>query len=153
MFGHGSHVLRGVEIYKGKPIFYSLGNFVFQSTLIKRQPSDLFERYGLDNSASTADLYTKREAPPNHFFDELDYWESVIAECVFNDDRLARLKLYPITLGYDEKKPLKEQRTKAGIPRLADGTAARRIIERLNKLSSRYNTTIEFKDGAGIVKL
>ena len=25
--GHGPHFLRGIEIYKGKPIFYSLGNF------------------------------------------------------------------------------------------------------------------------------
>jgi poly-gamma-glutamate capsule biosynthesis protein CapA/YwtB (metallophosphatase superfamily) len=27
--GHHPHVLQGVEIYRGKPIFYSLGNFVF----------------------------------------------------------------------------------------------------------------------------
>lgn len=27
--GHHSHVLQGIEIYKGRPIFYSLGNFVF----------------------------------------------------------------------------------------------------------------------------
>lgn len=26
--GHGPHVLRGVEFYNGKPIFYSLGNFL-----------------------------------------------------------------------------------------------------------------------------
>lgn len=26
--GHGPHVLRGVEFYQGKPIFYSLGNFL-----------------------------------------------------------------------------------------------------------------------------
>lgn len=26
--GHGPHVLRGVEFHKGKPIFYSLGNFL-----------------------------------------------------------------------------------------------------------------------------
>ncbi len=25
--GHGPHVLRGIEFYRGKPIFYSLGNF------------------------------------------------------------------------------------------------------------------------------
>jgi capsule synthesis protein PGA_cap len=25
--GHGPHVLRGIEFYKGRPIFYSLGNF------------------------------------------------------------------------------------------------------------------------------
>src|SRR5262249_3826599 len=26
-FGTGPHVIRGIEIYKGKPIFYSLGNY------------------------------------------------------------------------------------------------------------------------------
>lgn len=31
IMGHHPHVLQGVEIYKGKPIFYSLGNFVFGS--------------------------------------------------------------------------------------------------------------------------
>lgn len=29
IMGHHPHVLQGVEIYKGKPIFYSLGNFMF----------------------------------------------------------------------------------------------------------------------------
>lgn len=29
IMGHHPHVLQGVEIYKNKPIFYSLGNFVF----------------------------------------------------------------------------------------------------------------------------
>lgn len=27
--GHHSHLSKGIEIYKGKPIFYSLGNFIF----------------------------------------------------------------------------------------------------------------------------
>lgn len=31
VMGHHPHVLQGIEIYKGKPIFYSLGNFVFSS--------------------------------------------------------------------------------------------------------------------------
>lgn len=29
IIGHHTHVLDGVEIYKGKPVFYSLGNFIF----------------------------------------------------------------------------------------------------------------------------
>ena len=29
--GHHPHVVQGVEIYKGKPIFYSLGNFLFHA--------------------------------------------------------------------------------------------------------------------------
>jgi hypothetical protein len=27
VYGHGSHVVQGVEIYKGKPVMYCLGNF------------------------------------------------------------------------------------------------------------------------------
>ena len=150
---HGPHVLRGLEIYKGKPIFYSLGNFVFQSTLIRKQPSDLFERYDLDINDSTADLYEKRESSPYHFFDEPEYWESVIAECIYEDDNLIQIILHPITLNYDENKPLKEQRTKAGIPSLTDKNLGKKIIEHMNKLSSIYGTEIEYKDGKGMVKL
>lgn len=29
--GHHPHVVQGIEIYEGKPIFYSLGNFIFTS--------------------------------------------------------------------------------------------------------------------------
>ena len=28
VFGHGPHVVRPFELYRGKPVFYSLGNFV-----------------------------------------------------------------------------------------------------------------------------
>jgi len=28
IFGHHHHVLKGIDVYKGKPIFYGLGNFV-----------------------------------------------------------------------------------------------------------------------------
>ena len=31
ILGHGPHELRGIEIYKEKPIFYSLGNYWFNS--------------------------------------------------------------------------------------------------------------------------
>ena len=31
---HGPHRLRGLELYKGKPIFYSLGNFFGQNELV-----------------------------------------------------------------------------------------------------------------------
>jgi poly-gamma-glutamate capsule biosynthesis protein CapA/YwtB (metallophosphatase superfamily) len=37
---HGVPILHGIEIYKGRPIFYSLGNFIFHSRLIGRWPPD-----------------------------------------------------------------------------------------------------------------
>ena len=46
--GHGPHVLRGIEIYKGKPIFYSLSNFIFQNETVLRMPEDSYEQYSLD---------------------------------------------------------------------------------------------------------
>lgn len=45
--GHGPHVLRGIEIYKGKPIFYSLGDFMFQPETVPFQAGDNYRKYGL----------------------------------------------------------------------------------------------------------
>ena len=46
-YGHGPHVLRGIEIHQGKPIFYSLDDFVFQNETPPFQPYDNYEREGL----------------------------------------------------------------------------------------------------------
>ncbi len=35
VIGHGPHELRGIEIYHGAPIFYSLGNFLLRQKLWK----------------------------------------------------------------------------------------------------------------------
>src|SRR5471030_432732 len=43
--GHWPHLLRGMEIYKGKPIFYSLGNFIGQNELVPKMPADAYERF------------------------------------------------------------------------------------------------------------
>src|SRR5204863_9437385 len=32
--GHGSHTPLGIELYKGKPIFYSLGSLIFQNETV-----------------------------------------------------------------------------------------------------------------------
>jgi poly-gamma-glutamate synthesis protein (capsule biosynthesis protein) len=36
VIGHHTHCFSGHEIYKGKPIFYSLGNFVFDQNWSKK---------------------------------------------------------------------------------------------------------------------
>jgi poly-gamma-glutamate capsule biosynthesis protein CapA/YwtB (metallophosphatase superfamily) len=151
--GHGPHVLRGIEVYNGKPIFYSLGNFVFQSTLIRRQPSDLFESWGLTSEHSTAELYEKREAPPAVFFNDPAYWESIIAELTWKAGALKEIRLVPIVLEYDAGKPLAEQRTSAGVPRAVRGAKAKSIIENVQRLSKLYGTRVDYKDGVGLVSL
>ena len=46
--GHGPHLLRGLEIYNGKPIFYSLGNFLGQNELVAKIPADGYEKFRAD---------------------------------------------------------------------------------------------------------
>lgn len=59
IIGHHPHVVQEEEIYKGKPIFYSLGNFIFDQTkpftdqglvvrLSFREKGMLFEKYPVD---------------------------------------------------------------------------------------------------------
>ena len=38
--GHGWHTFLGIEIYKGKPIFYGLGSFFWESQWITDVPAD-----------------------------------------------------------------------------------------------------------------
>jgi poly-gamma-glutamate capsule biosynthesis protein CapA/YwtB (metallophosphatase superfamily) len=43
IFGHHPHVVQGVEIYQGAPIFYSLGNFIFSNSIVT--PGDEWRTY------------------------------------------------------------------------------------------------------------
>ncbi|MEP6800607.1 MAG: CapA family protein, partial [Acidobacteriota bacterium] len=80
VFGHGPHVLRGIEIWKGRPIFYSLGNFVFEYDQIRELPSDEYDRLGLPPGARVSDFYDRQENFGKYSYPaERESWESVIA--------------------------------------------------------------------------
>lgn len=50
VFGHHSHALNGVEIYQGKPIFYSAGNFIFEQPRIHMEPEALLAQLYLGDT-------------------------------------------------------------------------------------------------------
>lgn len=50
--GHGPHQLRGIEIFKNRPIFYGLGNF-FQDDLGTPAGADMFGDYAKDPRVNT----------------------------------------------------------------------------------------------------
>ena len=56
VFCHGPHQVGGIELVRGKPIFYGLGDFVFQVETISRHPAESYERLGLGDEATPADL-------------------------------------------------------------------------------------------------
>ena len=96
---HGPHVLRGIEIYKGKPIFYSLGDFVFQNETVSRQPEDNYESYGLGPEAVAQDFYDARQRTGG-FPSRPQVWESFVAMVRFQGAELTGVDLHPITLGH-----------------------------------------------------
>ncbi|MGI9521531.1 MAG: CapA family protein, partial [Hyphomicrobiaceae bacterium] len=52
---HGPHRIEGIEIYKGRPIFYCLGDFFFGQHHIERLPSEYYDKYRLDENATVQD--------------------------------------------------------------------------------------------------
>src|SRR5438093_12774645 len=76
----GPHVLRGVEIYKGKPIFYSLANFIFENETLLRQPPENYEPLGMPPGSGVGEFNDRRSNNDTTGFPADQYiWESVIA--------------------------------------------------------------------------
>lgn len=146
--GHGPHVLRGIEIYRGKPIFYSLGNFIFQNETVELQPADNYEGQDLAPDALPSEFYDAREQRSGGGWPaDPMYWESVVAVPAFRDGRLAELRLYPVSLGFGLERPQR------GRPMLADAETGRKIIADLQRVSAPYGTRIDYVDGVGVVRI
>ncbi|AVA13377.1 MULTISPECIES: CapA family protein [Sphingopyxis] len=143
--GHGPHQLRGIEIYKGKPIFYSLGNFAMMNNSLDEVPADMFDQFGVTpGSVTTPELLQARNAKS---FSDPNLYESVIATTHFRDGRLTEVRLYPIDLGVTATGAAR------GVPNMADAATGARILERLQRLSAPFGTRIDIVKGVGIIRV
>ena len=143
---HGPHVVRGVEVYKGKPIFYSLGDFLFQNETVPRQPAENYERYGLGPEAVAPDFFDARQRSGG-FPSRPQVWESFVAVVQFDGGELAGVELHPITLGHGLERPQR------GRPLLATGELARKIIRETAEYSEPFGTEVVFENGIGVVRI
>lgn len=48
ILGHHAHILKPIEVYKGKPIIYSMGNFIFDASYSRMMKWDIVPFYGFD---------------------------------------------------------------------------------------------------------
>lgn len=125
---HGPHQLRGIEIYKGKTIFYSLGNFAIMLPSPELNPEPMV-------------------LPPGSIFTRRAFFESVVATLHFSKGRVSRIELLPIELRETD-----ELGTHC-LPRPVQGEKADAIIERLDALSKPLGVTIINRNGLGIIDL
>jgi poly-gamma-glutamate capsule biosynthesis protein CapA/YwtB (metallophosphatase superfamily) len=139
----GPHVLRGIEIYKGKPIFYSLANFFFQLDTERYVPAEDFAAEGLDSRTLDPMAFERKIG----FHKQRRFWQSVLPRVTFDGGSVTAVELFPLALGFGEPA------YRAGTPRLARGAEATAILGQLASLSAPYGTGIEIRDGVGRVRL
>lgn len=92
ILGHHPHMLKGIEVYHGKPIFYSLGNFAIEP----RTPR-FFETVNQDWIQESAEFYGKPDAPTSAWklLDEM----TVIARWAVSRDGEQRASFIPCVFG------------------------------------------------------
>ena len=128
---HGAPLLHGVEIYRGKAIFYDLGNFIYNVP------------------------------PTLTYIDEPMNWESAVAYVQFQGKDLKSITFRPIVLNnlgegqpdvHNEYASNQFLHTR-GLPSPATGARAGYILERLADLSKPFGTRFEIKGDVAEIKL
>jgi poly-gamma-glutamate synthesis protein (capsule biosynthesis protein) len=128
---HGAPLLHGVEIYKSKPIFYDLGNFIYNLP------------------------------PTIAYIHEPMNWESAVAYVQFQGRKLQSISVRPIVLNYiGEGQPdihnayaSNQFLHTRGLPSPAKGAQAGYILERLAELSKPFGTKFEIQGDRAEIKL
>jgi len=155
LVGTGPHQDRGIEIYKGRPIFYGLGDFILQNDTVLLEPQDQYENVGLSWDHTPADFYDRRAeyqgagvgTPTKGQGVTPHNWQSGMHRVKFESGKLKEIRIFPVDLGYG--KPRWQQ----GRPVLADGEVAQEILERYQRLSKSLGTRVELAQNVGIVRL
>src|SRR2546425_1506562 len=120
---HGAPLIHGVEIYHNRPIFFDLGNFIFNVP------------------------------PVNIQLDEPIVWESVVAHVEFQGKNLQSITFQPIAMNkigrgqpdtQDEHTNNLFLQTR-GLPKLATGDQAGYILQRLADSSRPFGTKVVVK--------
>ena len=131
---HGIHTLRGVEIYKGKPIFYGVSNFIYHEgpAIEVTDPSRPPANGGAEDQTHMADNK-----------------EVLLTTSHFEGGKLTEVRLYPADLGIEGTRTV----SKAGVPMTPSPQQAQRILKLVQDLSKPYGTTIAIENNVGVIRV
>lgn len=136
--GHGPHLLRGMEIYEGRPIFYSLGNFIAQNELVYKLPMDAYERFRVDPKKTPSEVFLSRtENDQKSFPADKRYWQTVLPVCELLGGEVVGAEIVPVTLGHGQAARHR------GRPSVATGEEAEEILSRFKGLSEDLGTEFD----------
>ena len=145
----GPHKLAPVELYRGRPIFYGLGNFVWseieepiQRYFYDESRAMLRERF--DDVSLVTDTDLTRVLNEDSFGDDGTF-QAVLARVRLGPDGLEELRLHPVDLGRHE--PV----TRRGVPRTPTRDVAEQILEQVRSMSEPLGATVKLDGGSGLV--
>jgi len=135
--GHGNHTMQGIEIYKGRPIFYNLGNFAVH-------------RFGADDSGTGTMTAIERQEGGDEWLQQYINLVAYVATSKYQDGILQEVRIYPVDLGVDRaNRPW----SKMSIPMTPSPQLAARILSDIQKFSEPFGTKISIENGVGVIRV
>lgn len=145
MIGHGPHELRGIEIYHGGLILYSLGNFLFETETVELQPYDAYANKKMPLDTKVGAYMDNRSKNGTVGYGVLEnIWRSVMAAWTMEDGVITQVQLYPISL--DMHAP----RWQKGVPHVVYNDE---VLCYLAQLSKPFGTDIRIENHVGYIDL
>lgn len=128
---HGAPLLHGIEMYRNRPIFYDLGNFIYNL------PATLT------------------------YIDEPMSWESAVVDVVFEGKTMKSITLQPIVMNPigdgqpDVHNPYADNEFlhTRGLPSLAPPARGKYILDRIADASAAFGTTMRIEGNSAVVTM
>lgn len=119
VLGHHHHFLRGIEVYKGKPIFYGLGHFVFDLTGAECVQGGYLRQELGDNC-----IFPRPGYPLSPFPE--DTRMTMVAACDFDGKEMTSFGFFPCMIdAKNHAHPLK-----------ADDPRAQKVVDYMTKITA-----------------
>jgi poly-gamma-glutamate capsule biosynthesis protein CapA/YwtB (metallophosphatase superfamily) len=157
--GHGWHSTLGIEIYKGKPIVYGIGNFFAQSEFIRRVPYDSYESWGHDMDRLPTLNPADHPLHPGLDTHTETWWSSALMTLEMRDGAFSQMRLHPVEMGRVAREGTITRRTgqgehklTEGRPLIARGETAERALDRIKRLSKNFCTEMTVENGVGLIR-
>ena len=136
--GHGNHTMQGIEIYKGRPIFYNLGNFSVH-------------RFGSDGTPDGGNgmTYIEDSEIGEHYFQQDPNLMAYVAEVDYKNGVASEVRVHPVELGLGKNRPW----SRMNIPMKPSAADAQKILELIAEYSEPFGTEMEIRDGVGYITI
>lgn len=138
VLGHHHHFIKGVEVYKGKPILYGLGHFVFD--LIGLEAAVTPEQARRLAEFSAYAIYPRPTSPDYPFHEDTRF--TVVAKLCFEGVEVVSAQLVPCWIEAEANRPVPLRRDSSR------GAALMNYLQKANRIG-RCDTSLQWtRDGS-----